>query len=37
MSYHEVIVEPDEALDLDLLGVPAAVEVSTFRGWQQGW
>ncbi len=33
MSYHEVIVEPDEALDLELLGVPAAVEVSTFRSF----
>lgn len=32
ISYHEVIVAPDKDLDLDLLGVPATVEVNTFRG-----
>ncbi len=32
ISYHEVIVTPDEPLGLDLLGVPATVEVITFRG-----
>ncbi len=32
ISYHEVVIAPDEDLDLDLLGVPATVEVNIFRG-----
>lgn len=32
ISYHEVIIEPAVDLNLDLLGVPATVEIRTFRG-----